>query len=499
VHRAMVPAPEAAEEPAATPSRWRQAFEGILKQILRDYEGQDPKAREGMNSGMRRLFEKPYEVELGALFSCRSKQKTPTLLSTEDAQRVVFFPRLSDMQVYVDAFALDTPDATARREKLMKLKLLSVFYTLHRHDGALVDRFMHCGGLQSLVELLTDDNPVVQSEAVELLMEFLSPQMMLPAAASARQAHLQHQVWRSLVSREFWQNFAKIIGDPAERFPKSHENCVRILAGAVGWLRPEAGAIPEAVAAPDVSEAAEALKAYLESGVGIRPDIRGCTEDLLQELLDVPKIREDPLRGEELVEAREDLFDEEAVERENAAHAWQALRRLGGEAFGAGLLWPAEAAYRLALEEGASVVPHREASIISSNRALVLLKAGHPAEAADAAAEALRRDPRNAKAAYRRALGLLEQLPAAGAALTEPLAVAAAAAAAKRRGRRGRCATGTQGCQGSGTCDEVQEALGGTHCGGGRCSGGRGGRPRCSSSGEREASAECCRGARHAR
>merc|ERR1712139_639141 len=49
-----------------------------------------------------------------------------------------------------------------------------------------------------------------------------------------------------------------------------------------------------------------------------------------------------------------------------------------------------------------------------SNRALVLLKAGHHLEAAAAAERALERDPRNAKAAYRRAQALLE-MPGAGA------------------------------------------------------------------------------------
>jgi len=391
-------------------TKWTPAFEAVLKQICVDYEGQDPKVRDGMATGMRRLFEKPFEVELGHLSACRGRTGTaPGPMSTEDAQRVIFFPQLADMQVYVDAFGLLTPEGTARREKLMKFKLLCIFYTLHRKDGALADRFMHCGGLESLCDMVGDDSDradIIRSQAVELLMELLEPQMQLPVASSPRQAHLHHQIWRCLRSRAFWQNFARIIADPAERFPRSHENCTRIIAGAIGWMRPEERCIPEAVAPPDVSEAADAIRAYLGGSKGIRPDIRGIAEDLLEELTVGLKMKEDPLQGEALEDAREDLFEDEAVRRESSAHAWQALRRLGNDAFKKGLIWPAEAAYGLALQEGGTQLPDHEASLILSNRSLMLLKAGHPADAARSAAEALRRDPRNAKAAYRRAVGL---------------------------------------------------------------------------------------------
>lgn len=51
-------------------------------------------------------------------------------------------------------------------------------------------------------------------------------------------------------------------------------------------------------------------------------------------------------------------------------------------------MWPAEASYSLALAEGGAAVPDTEAAAIQSNRALVLLKAGHHMDAADAAAKA---------------------------------------------------------------------------------------------------------------
>jgi len=390
-------------------SRWRQAFEAILLQILKEYEGQDAKVRNGMESGMRKLFEHPYHEELSGVGNTDKKD----ILTVEDAQRVVFFPRLSDMHRYVVAFSLDTPTATARRQQLMKFKLMSVFYTLHRKDGSLMDRFMHCGGLASLAKLLGEDHVVIQSQVVELLMQLLSPLMGLPSMTSSlRQAHLHHQVFVCLRSGDLWRNFAKIIAEPHELFPRSHAHSVKILLGAIGWLHPEPGEISE-VGLPDgMHETVEALKRFLDAAV-TTPDVRGLAEDLLHELQDSPTVRADPLRGKRLDDARKDIFAPAAVGREDAAHVWQSLRRLGNEAYGAGLTLPAEAAYRLALDDGGATVPAEEASLIHSNRALVLLRAGQPSEAVAAATKALELNSRNAKAAYRQAQALLEQTQAA--------------------------------------------------------------------------------------
>jgi len=164
------------------------------------------------------------------------------------------------------------------------------------------------------------------------------------------------------------------------------------------------------------------------SAIASDPELRPLADELLREFKDSPVCRSDPLAGSELRAAREALFGAGAEQREDAAHAWQSLRKLGNEAIKAGLIWPAEAAYRLALEEGASVVPATEASVIDSNRALALLKAGHHLEASVAAERALEKDPRNAKAAFRRAQALLD-LPGAGAKELRAAEEAAAIAA----------------------------------------------------------------------
>lgn len=411
-------------------SRWRQAFEAVLHQILKEYEGQDAAVRNGMESGMRKLFEHPYHEELSGICDADKKEK----LTVEEAQRVIFFPRLSDMHRYVAAFGLNTPTATARRQQLMKFKLMSVFYTLHRKDGSLMDGFMHCGGLASLAKLLGEDHVVIQSQAVELLLELLSPLMGLPSMTSSlRQAHLHHQVFVCFRSSDLWKNFAKIIAEPHELFPRSHAHSVKILLGAIGWFHPEPGEIAE-VGLPDgMHDTVEALKRFLEAGV-TTPEVRQLAEDLLRELQDSPTIRADPLRGKRLDDARKDIFSPAAVGREDAAHVWQSLRRLGNEAFGAGLIWPAEAAYRLALDDGGTAVPAEEASLIHSNLALVLLRAGQPSDAVVASTKALELNSRNAKAAYRQAQALLEQTQAASGQTAVDLVLRAVRAAESAAG-----------------------------------------------------------------
>jgi len=390
------------ETPVQAVSRWRQPLEAVMKRILKDYQGTEPQVRDGMESGMRRLFEKPYEVEIAAMMGWKA-------LAVEDAQRIVFFPRMSDMEVYVKAFQLDTPEATKRKEQLMKFKLLSVFYTLHRHDGGLAERFMHFGGLLSLVSLLGEENRVIQSQAIELLHDFLAPHMAMQPASSGRQAHLQHHVFLCLSSGKLWQYCGLILSEPGEVFPKSYSSSIQLLAAAIGWLRPQTGhEVAEATVPPEVKGAMTALQRCAKGSTPLAPEMRQVAEELLEELADLPTIRSDPMSGEALKKCQSNLFDPAMQKREDAAHAWQTLKLLGNEAVSAKLLWPAETIYRMALEEGGDVLPEAEASILHSNRALVLLKAGHFEDAAAAAEEALQLNGHNSKAAFRQAQALME-------------------------------------------------------------------------------------------
>lgn len=390
-------------------SKWRHIFDGVLLEILRDYEGTDAKVRNGMETGMRKLFENPYETQMATLL-----MGNQAAIGIDDARQIIFIPRPSDMVHYAVLFKASSPEAAEKRARLLKFKLMSVFYTLHRRDGLLMDRFMHEGGLQSLIALLGEDHVVIQSEAVELILELLSPLITVQAVASDRQAHLHHQIHAALTSREFWTNVGKIVAAPAELFPRSHANCIRILAGAIGWLRPATnGPMPEEGMPLNAEDAADALQLFLDKGSAIRvePDIRAIAEDLLYELRSAPLARHDPAKFWGSACSKELVFPAQEAVCEDAAHAWQRLRQLGNSAFKAGLLWPAESAYRIALESGGTSMSATDASQLEANRALVFIRAGHYAEAAEVAGMAYSKNPLNSKAAFRRAQALLA-LPA---------------------------------------------------------------------------------------
>jgi len=288
---------------------------------------------------------------------------------------------------------------------------------------------MHYGGLLSLTALLSEDNPVIKSQAVELLMEFLSPMMEFPEATTSRQSHLHHEVFECLRSESLWQGLANIISEPAEVFPRSHAHSVRILAGAVGWLRPAvANTMPPAKPMPDMTKVIVSLQEFLDGSVRVPPDIRGIAEELLEELQGNLVIRADPLAGDELDKEREKLFCKETQEHEEAAHAWQAFKQLGNQAFKASLYWAAEASYSMALTCGGRMVPPHERSLIESNRALVLMRAGHHSQAAEAAARALEHNPGNGKAAFRRSQALLELVPMSKSTLQDAVEAAELAA-----------------------------------------------------------------------
>merc|ERR1719171_2489697 len=199
------------------------------------------------------------------------------------------------MWYYVAAMSRPTPVDTLKKERGLKFKLMSVFYTLHRHDDALSERFLLCGGAAALVQLLAEDQNVIQSQAIELLLEFLSPMMSLQPAVGSHQAFLHHQVYLCFNSHAFFANLSAIIKAPHELFPKSHEHCLKMMAGAVGWLRQIHGSGVEASALPAGGEVCDAIQAFLDGSVQVHPQVRGLSEDLLEEIKGRPMIRNDPI------------------------------------------------------------------------------------------------------------------------------------------------------------------------------------------------------------
>mmetsp|Transcript_7493 Transcript_7493/g.13453 ORF Transcript_7493/g.13453 Transcript_7493/m.13453 type:complete len:453 (+) Transcript_7493:74-1432(+) len=379
-------------------SKWRSPFEVILHRILADYRGEDEKVATGMETGMRKLFDRPYVDEFSEMVGVKELER---------CQQIIFFPQLSDMSHYTTIFNRSTPEETARKHKLLKFKVLSVMYSLHRKDGSLMDHFTLNGGLCALTSLLGEENNVIQSEAVELMMQLLDPLLKVQTASSKRQQLFHHEVFTCFCSGTFWLNCARILAEPAEVFPKSHENLLWLVSCAVGWLRPleDASALPKVPPPGEVSEVKSALKAYLAGTMPKRPDLMQIATDLLADLQEGLHVRQPPLSEKDLRLARKAVEDNR--DEEDAAHAWQSLKRLGNDGVAAGLLEPAEAAYCAALEAGGDYLPEKEASLIESNRALVLLRLKDYEKAADAAASALKLDGKNHKAAFRRAQALL--------------------------------------------------------------------------------------------
>jgi len=185
-----------------------------------------------------------------------------------------------------------------------------------------------------------------------------------------------------------------------------------LVSCAVGWLRPQENAL-ELPTVPPPGEAVEvknALKAFLAGEMPKRPDLNQIATDLLADLQEGLRVRQPPMSEKDVFLARKAVGNNR--DEEDAAHAWQSLKRLGNDGFAAGLLEPAEAAYLAALDAGGDYLPEKEASLIESNRALVLLRLSDFEKAAEAAARALQLDGKNHKAAFRKAQALLSK-PAA--------------------------------------------------------------------------------------
>ncbi|CAK9100447.1 Hypothetical protein SCF082_LOCUS47006 [Durusdinium trenchii] len=124
------------------------------------------------------------------------------------------------------------------------------------------------------------ENHVIQSQAIELLTDFLEPQMAMQPASSGRQAR----------ESELRTALAELCADPrrawrgrAAVFPRSFDSSIRLLAAAIGWLRPQNGqSVPEATVPPEVHEAFQALQRCAD-GARLGPEMRQVAGELLEE------------------------------------------------------------------------------------------------------------------------------------------------------------------------------------------------------------------------
>jgi len=330
-----------------------------------------------------------------------------------------------------------------KQKKGFRYKLLTLFYSLHRHDNTLLERFLIYDGFEALATLLKEDNNYVQSQAMDSATQLVQlnacPHPGRPKPHSKdqnasfvlqqmpcgpRETYVQHAFYRCMFSGSLLPNVASILEEKEEIFPNSHEGCVRLTATVLSWLR----APPDEVGIPlsCLPELSNAVQAFLDSGIPSHPEVRQYTEDLFRDLRDFgSSMRNDPLPTEaQRRQAWQEALGPPHEAQENASYAWRWLKQTGNEAFKAGQAAAAEDIYQLAVDTGGDMLPPSEASLLLSNRAIALMRCSRHSEAADAAARALELDPSNAKAAFRKAQALLEDVNANGKVLRQAVEAA---------------------------------------------------------------------------
>jgi len=420
-------------------SKWGNIFERVLLKMLAEYDSPDLQTpRKQLEDGMRKLWNSPYAEEIVALLPEQSPGlKGPE--AVEKARQVIFCPWPADMSVYAKVFS------DPKQTKGLRYKLMTVFYTLHRKDNTLLERFLVYGGLESLAILLVEDNNYVQSQALESAIQLVRLNPVQPGQPKAhvkdekasfvlqeqprgaRDTYLQHAFYECMFSGSLLPNIAHILQERDEVFPSSHDQCVQLATTVFSWLRASPGEV--GIPLTTLPQLSNGVQAFLDSGIRTHPEVRQYTEDLFHDLRDFGSaMRHDPLPTEDQRrKAWEEALGTAHEAQENASYAWRWLKQVGNEAFKAGKASVAEDIYQLALDAGGDRLPPGEASLLLSNRAFALMRCSRNPEAAEAAARALEFDPSNAKAAFRRAQALLEDENAKKKVLLQAIEAAEAA------------------------------------------------------------------------
>lgn len=422
-------------------SKWYSIYDSFLQKMLAEYEDPELAAHhQQLKEGMQKLWDSPYSEEIAALLG----EQCPGLEdheAVEKARQVIFCPWPADMSVYAKAFS------DPNQKKGLRYKLITVFYTIHRHDNTLLERFLVYGGLEALAILLQEDNNYVQSQALETATQLVQlnicpspghpkPHCKREQGASfvleqmpcgRRETYLHHTFYKCIFSGSLLPSMAKILEAKEEVFPNSHEQCMQLAATCFSWLRTAPGEV--GIPLPCLKGLSSGVQAYLDSEIRMHPQTRQYAEDFFRDLRDFGSTcKSDPLPTEaQQQQAWEEALGPTHEVQENATFAWRWLKQTGNEAFKAGKAAAAEDIYQLAVQAGGDRLPPSEASLLLSNRAIALMKCSRHSEAAEAAARALEFDPTNAKAAFRRAQALLEDTNAKMKVLRQAIEAAEAA------------------------------------------------------------------------
>jgi len=422
-------------------SKWSSVYDRVLVTMLAEYESPDLAVhKQQLENGMKALWDSPYTDEITALLA----EQCPGLEgheAVEKARQVIFCPWPADMSVYAKAFA------DPEQKKGFRYKLITVFYTVHRHDNTLLERFLVYGGLESLAILFGEDNNYVQSQALETATQLFqlnvssSPGHPKPHCrrdqgaafvleerpCGPRETYLHHAFYKCMFSGSLLPNMANILLEKEEIFPNSHEQCSQLASNVFAWLRAQPGEV--GIPLPSIQALSKGVQAFLDSSIQVHPQTRQHAEDFFRDLRDFgSSMKSDPLPTEaQQQQAWDEALGPAHEAQENATYAWRWLKQTGNDAIKSGKAAAAEDIYQLAVEAGGDRLPRSEASLILSNRALALMRCPRHPEAAEAAARALEFDPSNAKAAFRRAQALLEDTNAKTKVLRQAVEAAEAA------------------------------------------------------------------------
>eukprot|EP00392_Amoebophrya_sp_AT5.2_P013851 g13983.t1 len=160
-----------------------ELFELRLEELLSAYNF-DPAVREQMENGQRNIFEKAKELWCEGKLSVFKQ----AAVKKAECQRLLFFPNPTDMRFYVEALRKGTQSDSGH---LSRLKLMTLFYSLHHGTKELLEAFVVYGGLVPIVKLITyKKNAHVQSQACEIFQTALT----LPGVAK-----LSHEIQSALV------------------------------------------------------------------------------------------------------------------------------------------------------------------------------------------------------------------------------------------------------------------------------------------------------------
>ncbi|CAD7955980.1 unnamed protein product [Amoebophrya sp. A25] len=209
-----------------------------LDEILVQYDF-DPGVRAQMENGQRKIFEDAENIWVEKLGVFTAESKPPLA----ECQRLLFFPRPSDMKIYATALRKRHPQDS--KAHLTRLKLMTLFYSLHHGTTPLLEAFVSFGGLMMAGELMAyRKNAHIMSQATEIFQSALVLEPLTKLAGEIQQRQVQkavdskdllfnHPLWPQLreviFEGPFFDSITELLLDTSDVFPHSRSTALKLL------------------------------------------------------------------------------------------------------------------------------------------------------------------------------------------------------------------------------------------------------------------------------